>query len=258
MKQGQDIAAKFPGILIIHQKVQGMHKPRHEHEDHEIFIPLSGEIHIQLEDQLLKAGPGKMIYLPPGIEHSFSSSSDSEGERLICLMENKTWQKYLGGDFPASTLPAGQLSKELLFHLLLHPKTKATRAMCETLVQTLSDLLENNIKPELIHLLGKIKDDRLKKSINLIQAAFTEKISMDKLAKDAGLSTRSFNRLFLDELGLTPKQIMTFYRIEKAKDLLLMKKSVTDVALDVGYQSVSQFITTFRSVTGQLPSEFRA
>jgi AraC-like DNA-binding protein len=56
---------------------------------------------------------------------------------------------------------------------------------------------------------------------------------------------------------MTPKQVVTFHRIEKAKELLLQKQSVTDVAYEVGYASISQFISTFRSLTGKLPSEFR-
>jgi AraC-like DNA-binding protein len=56
---------------------------------------------------------------------------------------------------------------------------------------------------------------------------------------------------------MTPKQAITFHRIEKAKELLQKNQSVTDVAYEVGYSSLSQFITTFRSLTGKLPSEFR-
>lgn len=60
----------------------------------------------------------------------------------------------------------------------------------------------------------------------------------------------------LNELGLTPKQILISIRIEKAQELLEKSNMpVTDVAYEVGYSSLSQFIAAFRAQTGQLPSE---
>jgi AraC-like DNA-binding protein len=56
--------------------------------------------------------------------------------------------------------------------------------------------------------------------------------------------------------GMTPKQAVTLCRVREAQRLLkLGRATVTDVAFEVGYASVSQFITTFRRVTGRLPSE---
>jgi transcriptional regulator GlxA family with amidase domain len=89
----------------------------------------------------------------------------------------------------------------------------------------------------------------------LLEENFHRSFSIEEIARKSGLSTRSFNRLFLTELAVTPKQAMTLYRVERAKQLLRQGKgSVTDIAFEVGYQSVSQFIATFRRHTGQLPS----
>jgi AraC-like DNA-binding protein len=201
-----------------------------------------------------------MIYMPPGVPHSFTSSSTAQGERLIFILGARAWKAHGGGKHQPSSIAASQLCKELLFHLLLHPKTKAASSLLATLVQTVSEMLEESgpgNSGELAHLAGKTSDARVQKALTLIEARFAESLPMDALAKTAGLSVRNLNRLFLEELGLTPKQVVTLHRIEAAKRALQQRKSVTDVALDVGYSSVSQFITTFRRVTGQLPSEFR-
>ncbi len=258
MKQGQEVIAKFPGILIIHQKIRGKRKRRHHHEDHEIFIPLQGEIGVHFEAGELKAGQGKMIYIPAGVEHVFTSTENADGERLYFFIDTKMWDKLGGIASEPKILPVSQLSKELLFHLLIHPKTKAAQSLCETLVQTFSEMLEQIIPTGLDSFSGKISDPRVKKVWIKIQESYQEQISMDRLAKASGLSVRNLNRLFLDESGMTPKQAITFHRIEKAKELLLQNQSVTDVAYEVGYSSLSQFITTFRSLTGKLPSEFRS
>lgn len=258
MKQGQEIIAKFPGILIIHQKIRGKRKGEHQHSEHEIFIPLQGEIGVKFEDKELKAGVGKMIYIPPGVDHTFTSSDNSEGERLYFFVEPKIWNKMGGIESLPQILPASQLSKELLFHLLTHPNTKASKSLCETLVQTFSEMLENVSPTEMSSLAGKVSDLRIKMVLEKIQNSYHSPIPMEQLARESGLSVRSLNRLFLDQTGLTPKQAITLYRVEMAKTLLMQKKSVTDVAYDVGYSSLSQFITTFRSITGKLPSEYKA
>lgn len=260
VKQGQDASAKFPGIFIIHQKIRGKVVDRHRHDEHEIFLPLQGEIQIQALDQVLKAGPGKMIYLPPGVDHSFQSADSSQGERLIFILDDKAWKANHGGRFLPSVTSTSQLCKELLFHLLIYPKTKAAKSLIETLVQTVSEMLESSALQfcgEVSHLDGRTSDPRMKTALATIEAKFNRPLSMNALAKESGLSLRNLNRLFLEELGMTPKQTVTLHRIDKAKTLLKNgQASVTDVAFEVGYNSVSQFITTFRKVTGQLPSEF--
>jgi transcriptional regulator GlxA family with amidase domain len=110
----------------------------------------------------------------------------------------------------------------------------------------------------LSHLDGRTEDSRIKRAIKLIQEKSNQPLSMAELAKNSGVSTRNLNRLFLAELEMTPKQVITLFRIESAKKLLKAgRMSVTDVTFEVGYNSVSQFISTFRKLTGQLPSEYR-
>jgi AraC-like DNA-binding protein/mannose-6-phosphate isomerase-like protein (cupin superfamily) len=256
MKQGQDIAATFNGVTIIHQKIRHHSVKLHQHDDHEIFLPLQGEIQIETKEGILKAGPGKMIYLPPETPHSFTSNSSQEGERLIVIIENTIWKKTGAGTHDATLTSVSQLCKELLFHLLIHPKTKAAQPLLSTLILTISEMLESaplQNKGGADHLVAN--DPRVAKALELIQKTFSSSLKIEKLSRESGLSTRNLNRLFLEELGMTPKQVITLHRINQAKRLLRERgATVTDVAYSVGYQSVSQFITTFRAVTGQLPT----
>lgn len=258
MKQGSDIAIKFPGILLIHQKIKARLKGNHNHSEHEIFLPLQGEITIKTDEETLSAGPGKMIYVPPGIDHSFSSAGSNEGERLIFIIENKKW-KELGGDIHnIKTAPVSQLCKEILFHLLINPKTKATSSLLQTFVITLNDMLEESREVDLKTFAHKSRDPRIAKALAFIEKQFRENSSMNELAMVSGMSSRTLNRLFITELSMTPKEVVTLFRMEEAKRLLKRKSlSVTDVSLEVGYQSLSQFITLFRKFTGVLPSDFK-
>lgn len=253
MKQGQDISVRFPGIVIVHQMIRASMVKEHHHEGlHEGLIPLQGEIHVNADGRDLKAGPGRLVYLPPDCPHTFRGSPHASGERLIFLVEDATWKKCGGGAHPPGVIPVSQLAKELLFHLLIHPKTRAFRSLVETLVGTLGEMLESP-GPALG---GTASDPRVRKALACIESRFQEPLSAESLARESGMSVRNLNRLFLEELGLTPKQAITLHRVERAKALLAARRPVTDVALEVGYGSLSQFITVFRRTTGKLPSEW--
>lgn len=260
LKKDQDITVEFPGVFAIHQKVQGREVGEHQHVEHEIFLPIQGEIEIEALGKIMKAGPGKLIYLPPELPHIFRSNDKHQGERMILIIQPKTWSANGGGNFGALSASVSQLSKEILFHLLIHPETKAAQALIQTLIQTTSEMLENAAQApigNLAHLGAASTDKRLKTALTKIAESFNESISMTSLAREAGLSLRNLNRIFVTEIGMTPKQVITNYRIEKAKKLLTGGAlSVTDVSLEVGYSSLSQFIATFRKATGQLPSFF--
>lgn len=263
MKKGQDLVAEFPGLTIIHQKIPGREVGRHCHEEHEFFLPLQGEITLQFENQRISGGPGRMIYAPPDLEHGFSSSASGEGERVIFLIDKKTWKKNGGGSTLPSALPVSSLVRELIFYLLLNPKNQGIQTFTATLVQVLSEQLEGlghltMAQGKNIHLPGKIQDQRIRQAMEMLQNP-AEQPSMAELARHNGLSVRNLNRLFLEEAGMTPKQYATWIRIEAAK--ILLKKTgttITDIAHEVGYQSLSKFIAGFQRQTGQLPSEFRA
>jgi AraC-like DNA-binding protein len=259
MKQGEDVTAEFPGLFIIHQRIRGKDVEAHQHDDHEVFLPLKGEIRIRLANAELACGPGKQIYLPPNTPHSFVSSKTASGERLIFIVEPKAWRNYGGADgLEASAASTSQLAKELLFHLLLHPKTRGAKALIETLIQTLSEGLEIGHQGGTAgfkHLRGKTSDPRVRQCLDLIDEKW-ETITVDGLSAAAEISSRNLSRLFLREVALSPKQVILIRKMAQAETLLKSgRHNVTDVAFETGYQSVSQFITQFRKVTGRLPSE---
>jgi len=86
----------------------------------------------------------------------------------------------------------------------------------------------------------------------------TEEFTLDQLAAQAGLSKFHFSRLFKSATGVSPSQYHINLRMDAARRLLReTKKSVVDVALDVGYSNPSHFAQLFRRETGLSPSDYR-
>ena len=85
-----------------------------------------------------------------------------------------------------------------------------------------------------------------------------EEFNLDLLAAQAGLSKFYFNRLFKNAMGVSPSHHHIALRMEEARRLLReTKKSVLDIAMDVGYSNPSHFAQLFRRVTGLSPSDYR-
>jgi AraC-like DNA-binding protein len=258
MRKGKDISVQFGSLFLVHQNVPGKKAASVKYNQHILFIPLQGEITIEVANQKIAFGLGQMLYLAPHTLHSFSSS-EKFGERLIAMLDAELLTRVSTSEKPTK-LPLNQFVKELLFYLLLHPKLKSAKTLVSVFVETLQESLAENLFSSHIdmdRLAGKVVDGRIKEALNFMQENLSEAITIEKVAKKAGLSGRNFNRLVLKETGLQPKQWLIRFRIEKAKELLKTPNiSVTDTAYAVGYNSLGQFISAFRALTKQLPSEF--
>jgi AraC-like DNA-binding protein len=79
--------------------------------------------------------------------------------------------------------------------------------------------------------------------------------SLRTLARRTGASTRTLERIFIAETGLTLGRWRQQARLLRAVTLLAAKTPVTDVAFEVGYASPSAFIAMFRAVLGTTPSK---
>lgn len=85
-----------------------------------------------------------------------------------------------------------------------------------------------------------------------------EDLSLAQLAAQAGLSKFHFQRLFKSAMGISPSHYHINLRMNEARRLLReTKKSVVDVALEVGYTNPSHFAQLFRRETGLSPSDYR-
>jgi AraC family transcriptional regulator len=85
-----------------------------------------------------------------------------------------------------------------------------------------------------------------------------EYLNLARLAAQAGLSKFHFERLFKNAMGVSPSRYHINLRMNLARRLLReTKKSVVDVALEVGYADPSHFAKLFRRETGLSPSDYR-
>lgn len=94
--------------------------------------------------------------------------------------------------------------------------------------------------------------------MNYIETHYHEKIPFNELAELCGMRASQFSRLFKREHGMTFREFLIRYRIDKAKHFLQHPSaSIVDVAFAVGFNDHSHFSRMFRRYVGMSPSTFR-
>lgn len=94
---------------------------------------------------------------------------------------------------------------------------------------------------------------------DLADARYFEALEVDDLAAAAGLSKAHFSREFRRAFGESPHAYLLTRRLERAAALLRnTDRSVADICLSVGLQSIGSFTTTFTRTFGLSPTAYRA
>jgi len=94
---------------------------------------------------------------------------------------------------------------------------------------------------------------------DLADARYFDALTVTDLARAAGLSQAHFSREFRRAFGETPHAYLLTRRLERAAALLRnTDRSVLEICLAVGLQSVGSFTTTFTRVYGMSPTAYRA
>lgn len=91
-----------------------------------------------------------------------------------------------------------------------------------------------------------------------IDENYQKPINLNHISKEACLSPFHFHRLFSTIYKKTPHQYVRLKRIEKAKTLLEANKQVSDVCLEVGFESIGSFSSLFKKQTGIPPQDYRS
>lgn len=102
------------------------------------------------------------------------------------------------------------------------------------------------------------RSDSIQRALAFIDAHLEADLSLDQVAREAGMSKFHFCRHFKADTGHTFREFLAQRRIARAAELLRQgNRSVSEVYLDVGFKDLSHFGRVFRRITGQPPSRYR-
>jgi AraC-like DNA-binding protein len=101
-------------------------------------------------------------------------------------------------------------------------------------------------------------NNHLRRALAFIAANLHTHLSLERVAREGGMSKFHFCRHFKSVMGMSFREFLARRRIERASVLLRdLHLSVTEVYLEVGFKDLSHFTRVFRKFTGLPPSRFR-
>jgi|LSQX01.1.fsa_nt_gb AraC-like DNA-binding protein len=106
---------------------------------------------------------------------------------------------------------------------------------------------------------GHLNLNRLKSALKYMNDNYSQKLSTRGVSAFLGISEGYFCRLFKHYFKRTPMDYLNYYRITQAIKLLEETElKVLEVAMEVGFDNISYFISTFKHYVGITPSKYRS
>ncbi len=231
------------------------------HSTIEIAWPEDGALEYRIGSQRAQPGPGDVIIVPAGVEHTTVVTPGVRAKVLglsTAIVEEVADAMNTRANLKASLTgarPRLLALGQIVFEEVVD-KTDGQELVLDALTEALAVALVRS-GPSLGREPGKQPGDlRIRRAMAFIEASFAEPLSVSTIARAAGMSRFHFSRLFEAQVGKSPYRYLVDLRLARAADLLRTgRTSVTVAALSVGYNDLGRFSRAFRSRFRVAPSE---
>ena len=247
------------------------HMTYHWHTNCEIVYIKKGSFNMTLDDNAYTFNEGDVVFITGGIVHGgtpFDCTYDCIVFDLEMMLKNNTACSKVVHDIN---------HKKITINTHLSEKgseiTRITSRLCDTLQEKnygyefevqgylyilFGEILKNGLYTK--NETDSISQERiisLKNVLSYISDNYTENISLDNLAKIAGMNPKYFCRYFKSMTDRTPIDYLNYYRIESACEMLSTKDiSIGEVAISCGFNDESYFIKTFHKYKDITPKQY--
>ena len=258
----------------IHNQKNPFHIPVHWHEEMEIIYIRHGKLRISIEGDLYEGLAGQIYFVNPGELHYMET--DTFPVDYYTILFPLSFISFRTEDLVEDEFmrPLRERSRMLIHDVNGKASAKSVEQLLEEIVSFNEDkcgMYRLRTKALLIEVLAELAEDsclyepNIKKStsvqrnmISYIQEHFTDKISLEMLAKEFHMSEKYVSRYFKEQFAISFMQYVSHLRMERAKDLLRNSDlSVTELALSSGYPSVNFFIRSFKEMNQMTPLQYR-
>jgi AraC-like DNA-binding protein len=221
------------------------------HEWAKLSYAAEGVLRVETPDGAWIAPPHRAVWIPAGVAHR-------EETRGRAAMRSLYFATAACAALPRAcvALNVPPLLRELILEVAaVHSVLDAAKPEQERLARVIVDRLAL-LPPATAQALPLPRDKRALTIASALQDEPANDESLAALARRAGASARTAQRLFTEETGLAFAQWRQRLRLLTALERLGAGRSVTDTAFDVGYTSVSAFVSAFRREFGVTPGRF--
>lgn len=241
----------------------GLHKGSywlHWHDQLELLLFLTDDTKVLCDDKLFPIQYGDLVVINPCVLHQ------NFGGTYYCIHIQKDFFKDTGCDI-GSIVPFVKADSNILaiveqMEKAKHEANEWSLLEVKSLAYKLIAYLVKNYKAESLPQGNKnvkvSKTDQIDQILYHIASHCHEKITTATLAEVSHLNENYLCALFKSRMGRTIGEYIKLFRVEKATGLLKNTNlSITEVALQVGFDDPGYFTRVFKAHTGVTPREFR-
>jgi len=222
---------------------------RHRHPAAQLIYAASGVMTVSTAEGRWIVPPQRALWVPAHVPHAI---------RMTGMVRMRTLYLDAAGVPQApptcGVVPVTPLLRELILRVIDFAQPYPLGGREARLVAVLRD--EIAAKPLAPLHLPMPRDRRLLAVTNKLLADPADQRTLAAWSRSAGASARTLARLFQAETGMSFARWRQQARLLRALELLGAGAAVTSVALDLGYDSPSAFITMFRAQLGTTPGKY--
>lgn len=224
----------------------------HSHRKAQLLYVIDGVITVKAASGIWTVPPSCAIWIPSGCLHT----AHVVGQASVgCLYIEPVASTALRPE--CGIIFVRPLLRELILHFVAAPPPYETdESREERLVAVLIDELET-APEEPLHL-PMPGDRRLRRIVEACLDDPALRMTIDEWGARVGASSRTLTRLFREQTGMPFVKWRQQLHIGLALQRLAMGERVTNVAIDLGYESTSAFIAMFKRALGTTPARYFA
>ena len=237
----------------------------HYHNFFEIFYLYSGECFFLLKDSVYQMKRGDLVFIAPGELHHalYEEGSSCEIVNILFKKEYLPVNNYPELHSFMGSVPALYLED---FHALLNKMLSESSRIDEYSDSYLSNYLNillltlmrhsvmNEEEPDLLN----ARDADIMLATKYIYKNFQKPLTLEEVSALASLSPTYFSKKFKQITGMGFKEYLNYVRLKHAQAALLTtNNTITDIALEYGFNDSNYFKDLFKKVYGKSPREFR-
>jgi AraC-like DNA-binding protein len=235
--------------------------------DHEIATKDSisfveaGTFDAHVNDEHWQLAPGTLFVARRGMAYSCRHAEEVPSDRCLTVAySDGAVEDLMRVDLPALRPPLARMStRRQYLHYRIRSCAEGDALRLELLAGALFESLASNTQSGPARLDGRVTPlmRRIDRAVESIETDFARDLTLGDLATAAGLSPYYFARAFQRFVGVPPHRYLTGVRLRHAARLLDQGAAVTYTCYEVGFGSLSHFVTAFRRRFGVLPSAAR-
>jgi AraC-like DNA-binding protein len=225
----------------------------HWHDVHQIEYAVHGVVEVDTAEGTSLLPPHQAAWIPAGCVHQATLHAKV---RTISVLFDPSLVQPPGDR--VRIIDASPLLREMILHAVRWPIARQQRDdRADDFFRALGHLVSEALHQDAALRLPTSADPLVAAAIAHTQQHLTD-VTMTELACAVGASERTLRRRFADQVGLPWRTYLLHARLLRAMALLAEPgRTVLDVSIAVGFDSVSAFTRAFRREIGEAPSAYR-